>query len=111
MIIAKQNKLLKQDINGIPFYITLIKHKIRKGKGLFSLKLNYIGGSDTTYYVFHYEELEIPKNITVKEWICLLFLEYHKSNLELQKICENRGVKEFLEEFKKQINIKNIKNF
>lgn len=34
MIIAKQNKLLKQNINGIPFSIILIKHKIKKGKGI-----------------------------------------------------------------------------
>ncbi len=110
MIIAKKNKLLKQNINGIPFSIILIKHKIKKGKGLFSLKLNYIGngGSDIFYYIFHYEELEIPNDKTVKEWICLLFLKYSKSNLEIQKICESRGINEFLEDFKKQMNIKNF---
>lgn len=110
MIIAKKNKLFKQDFNRIPFSIILIKHKIKKEKGLFSLKLSYIGqvGTDISYYVFHYEELEIPKNKTVKEWICLLFLKHYESDSELQQICEKRKVKEFLEDFKKQMNIKNF---
>ena len=44
MIIAKKNKLFKQDSKGnrINFYIILTKHKRKKQKGLFSLKLSYL---------------------------------------------------------------------
>lgn len=112
MIIAKKNKLFKQDNKGsrINFYIILIKHKRKKQKGLFSLKLSYYtsAGVYSSHYIFHYEELTIPKNKTVKEWICLLFLKHYNSDSKLQTISEKYNIKEFLELFKKQIDIKNF---